>query len=150
MTNTPSPITPHTYLGYRDAQAALDWLEKAFGFRTLYASTGDDGTIKHAEVTFGDAAFMIFPDVDDYDRPEARGDTVGVGTYFAVGDAETVDALYSSGVAAGGVVAWEPAWTEWGNYRVRLRDPEGREWTFGTHRPGAVQEGADWSADTSS
>jgi len=31
---------------------------------------------------------------------------------------------------------WKPELTEWGNYRVRVADPEGYEWTFGTHRPG--------------
>ncbi len=30
----------------------------------------------------------------------------------------------------------EPGLTEWGNYRIRVADPEGYEWTFGTHRPG--------------
>lgn len=32
-----------------------------------------------------------------------------------------------------------PAPTEWGSSRFRVRDPEGYEWTFGTHRPGLEQ-----------
>jgi uncharacterized glyoxalase superfamily protein PhnB len=43
------------------------------------------------------------------------------------------------------VPMWEPAWTEWGNDRCRVRDPEGHEWTFGVHRPGEeVVEGQEW------
>jgi uncharacterized glyoxalase superfamily protein PhnB len=41
-------------------------------------------------------------------------------------------------------VVIEPADTEWGNHRCRVRDLEGYEWSFGTHRPGEPQ---DWSAD---
>ncbi len=139
--------TLHTYLGYRDALAALDWLEKAFGFRTLYAFPDDNGVIQHSEMAYGDAAFVVFTDVEGYDRPKPKGDTVGQGIYLSVADTDVVDALYASGVAAGGTVVWEPAGTEWGNYRCRFRDPEGIEWTFGTHRPGVVPDAGDWSGD---
>jgi uncharacterized glyoxalase superfamily protein PhnB len=150
MTRASRPETLHTYLGYRDAQAALNWLEKAFGFQTLFAFPDESGAIQHAEMTYGDASFVVFADVDGYDRPQPKGDTVGQGAYLCVPDTETVDAIFASGVAAGGTVVWEPAWTEWGNYRCRFRDPEGREWTFGVHRPGIPQEGGDWSEDGAS
>jgi hypothetical protein len=35
-----------------------------------------------------------------------------------------------------------PAQSEW-NYRCRVADPEGFEWTFGIHRPGEPRQ--DWS-----
>jgi uncharacterized glyoxalase superfamily protein PhnB len=47
-----------------------------------------------------------------------------------------VDAIHESAVAAGAESIWTPDTTEWGNYRCRVADPEGYEWTFGTHRPG--------------
>jgi uncharacterized glyoxalase superfamily protein PhnB len=37
------------------------------------------------------------------------------------------------------MVVWEPAGTEWGNYRCRVLDIEGHEWTFGVYRPGEPQ-----------
>jgi uncharacterized glyoxalase superfamily protein PhnB len=33
---------------YRDAAAAIEWLEKAFGFERKEVHEGDDGTIVHA------------------------------------------------------------------------------------------------------
>ena len=99
-------------------------------------------------MTYGDAAFVVFTDVDGYDRPQPKGDTVGQGIYLCVSDADAVDGVFASGVHAGGTVVWEPAWTEWGNYRCRFRDPEGIEWTFGTHRPGLPPEAEDWPADS--
>ena len=107
MTQTPRAATLHTYLGYRDALAALDWLEQAFGFRTLYAFPDENGVIQHSEMAYGDAAFVVFTDVEGYDRPKPKGDTVGQGIYLSVADTDVVDALYASGVAAGGTVVWE-------------------------------------------
>lgn len=40
---------------------------------------------------------------------------------------------------------WDPAGTEWGNYRCRVADLEGYEWTFGTHHPG--ESTGEWSDD---
>jgi len=54
-----------------------------------------------------------------------------------------VDAVYASSAAANAEVMWEPGTTEWGNYRFRVVDPEGYEWTFGTHKPGEPVAG--WS-----
>ena len=48
-----------------------------------------------------------------------------------------VDAVWASATAAGATPVWPPGMTQWGNYRCRFRDPEGREWSFGVHRPGA-------------
>lgn len=76
---------------------------------------------------------------------EPKGDTVGVGTYLAVSSPAEVDAVYARALGAGAVGVWGPALTEWENYRCRMRDLEGREWTFGTHIPG--EPAADWSDD---
>lgn len=34
-----------------------------------------------------------------------------------------------------------PELTDWGNYRCRVADIEGYEWTFGTHLPGEPVSG---------
>ena len=41
-------------LRYRDAAAAIDWLERAFGFQTIARHEAPDGTIAHAELRLGD------------------------------------------------------------------------------------------------
>lgn len=143
--NEPRPASLHVYLGYRDAPAVLDWLRRAFGFETTMQFPDEQGGIAHAEMRFGDAAFVVFSDRDGYDHPGPKGDTVGVGTYLAVADRGAVDAVYARAIAAGGTGVWEPEPTEWENYRCRVRDLEGREWTFGTHVPG--EPTVDWSDD---
>ncbi|MFI5690928.1 VOC family protein [Kribbella sp. NPDC051586] len=111
MTNT---ATFPAYFGYRDAPGALRWLGKAF---------------------------TLFTDEAQYDRPARKGDTVGHGMYVAFDSQDEVDALYATAIAAGAESVWIPELSEWGNYRCRVADPEGYEWTFGTHRPG---QPANW------
>jgi uncharacterized glyoxalase superfamily protein PhnB len=68
------------------------------------------------------------------DRPTAHGPgSTGRGLYLLV---EDVGALFTAAVDAGatGVLAAET--TEWGSERARVLDPEGHEWSFGTHEPG--------------
>ncbi|MBB5953537.1 putative glyoxalase superfamily protein PhnB [Saccharothrix tamanrassetensis] len=130
----------HVYLGYRDADAAIEWLGKAFGFEATMRFPDEQGGVAHSELRRGDAALVVFSDRDGYERAPRKGDTGGLGVYVAVDDDAEVDGLYARAVGAGGVTVWEPASTEWGNYRFRVIDPEGFEWTFGTHRPGQPQQ----------
>jgi hypothetical protein len=46
--------TMYPYLSYRDAASALRFLEEAFGFATTVRWDAPDGTVQHAEATFGD------------------------------------------------------------------------------------------------
>jgi len=47
---------------YRDADAALEWLKRAFSFEEKAAYRGDDGTIHHAELRFTELVRQI-PDI---------------------------------------------------------------------------------------
>jgi uncharacterized glyoxalase superfamily protein PhnB len=139
MTETSRPADLHAYFGYRDAPAAISWLERAFGFETTMCFPDDSGGVLHAELRRGDAAILVFSDRDGYERPPRKGDTAGFGAYVSLSDASEVDAVYASALAAGATGIWQPADTEWGHYRCRIADLEGFEWTFGTHRPGEPQ-----------
>ena len=132
----PSPATLYAYLSYRDAPAALRWLERAFGFTTTMEYPDDRGGLMHAEMRWEEVSFTVFTDYDGYDRPARKGETVGHGLYICLTSQAGVDAVHASAAAAGGTVVWTPEMSEWGNYRCRVLDPEGYEWTFGTHRPG--------------
>ena len=137
MTETTTrPAGLHAYFGYRDAPAAITWLERAFGFTTTTSFPDDDGGIAHAELRRGDAAVVVFSDRAGYERPPRKADTCGIGIYVAVADPADVDSVHASAAGAGATTVWPPAGNEWGNYRCRVVDPEGFEWTFGTHRPG--------------
>jgi uncharacterized glyoxalase superfamily protein PhnB len=129
--------TLHSYFGYVDAPAALDWLTRAFGFETTLRWEDSRGVLAHAELRLGSSAIIVFADDGvGYDRMRPKSnDAVGHGMYLVV-PASTVDEVFERAVAAGGVPVWKPHTSEWGNYRCRVRDPEGYEWTFGTYKPG--------------
>ena len=38
---------------YQDAAAAIEWLCRAFGFEKQAVHTNPDGTVAHAQLTFG-------------------------------------------------------------------------------------------------
>lgn len=135
--------TSHPYFSYTDAEAALDWLARAFGFETTMRWDDDTG-VAHAELRLGDAAIIVFSDAGQgYDRMLPKpDDAVGHGTYLAVADNAAVDAVWERALASGAVPVLKPESTEWGNYRCRVRDPECYEWSFGTHKPG--EPAGDW------
>ena len=46
-------------LRYKDAPAAIAWLEQAFGFERHALYDGSDGTVAHAELRFGNGLVML-------------------------------------------------------------------------------------------
>lgn len=129
--------TLHSNFSYRDAPAAIEWLGRAFGFETTMRVDDEHGQPAHAELRLGDAAIIVFSDNGaDYDRMRPKGEAVGHGAYLWVPDESAVNAVWAQAVEAGATPVWKPEPTEWGNYRCRVLDPEGYEWTFGTHKPG--------------
>ncbi|MBA3252457.1 MAG: glyoxalase [Geodermatophilaceae bacterium] len=120
MTETSTrPVALHSYLAYRDAPAALRFLEEAFGFTTTMQVPDEQGGIAHSELRLGDVAVVVFSDYDQYDRPQPKGDTVGFGLYVSVEQAAEVDAYFARAVSAGASPVWEPAMSEWGDHPRR-------------------------------
>jgi uncharacterized glyoxalase superfamily protein PhnB len=120
------------YLSYRDAPAAIAWLE-ALGFETTARQTGDHGAVLHAELRLGDAVVMLATADADYAVPPLVGRSTGDGLYLRVDD---VGAIYAAAIEAGATSVFEPEVTEWGSERARVLDPEGHEWSFGSYEPG--------------
>ena len=46
-------------LRYKNAPAAIAWLEQAFGFECHAVYEGPDGTVAHAELRFGNGMVMV-------------------------------------------------------------------------------------------
>jgi uncharacterized glyoxalase superfamily protein PhnB len=46
-------------LRYRDALAALEWLQRAFGAEEKSVHRGVDGSIRHAELRLGDGLVVV-------------------------------------------------------------------------------------------
>ena len=47
------------YLLYADADAAMDWLIKAFGFTERVRDTRSDGTVRHGELLVGNGGVIM-------------------------------------------------------------------------------------------
>ncbi|HEU0316384.1 MAG TPA: VOC family protein [Solirubrobacteraceae bacterium] len=122
--------TLYPSLRYRDAPAAIDWLKTAFGFEELAVHPGEDGTIAHAELSFGPSILMLGSEKDDQ-----YGSHVGQGwLYVAV---EDPDAHCERARAAGAEIVRDLGDTDYGSRDYAARDPEGNLWSFGTYRPAA-------------
>ena len=123
------------YFAYANAAAAIDYLERCFGFETSARYDGDDGSVMHAEMTLGGAAIMLGSDKEGSGNPRP-----GHGTYVVVDD---VDEHFEQANAEGAKVVYPPEDTEFGTRRWRAQDSEGYEWSFGTYAPGQDGGGAD-------
>lgn len=124
-------------LRYRDAKAAIDWLEKVFGFARHAVYEGPGGTIGHAELTLGSGMIMLGSTKDDeYGRHfKLPGELDGVETrssYIVVGDA---DAVYARALKAGATVLRSIQNMDYGSREFTVRDPEGHSWSVGTYDP---------------
>jgi len=119
-------------LSYRDAPGAIAWLE-AIGFDVLQRQDGPGGTVVHSELRLADTVVLLASDDRPYEPPALIGSSTGVGVYLVTPD---VDGVYARAVAAGATTVFPPEDTEWGSRRARVLDPGGREWSFGSYRPG--------------
>jgi uncharacterized glyoxalase superfamily protein PhnB len=115
-------------LRYRDARRAIDFLVDAFGFETKVVVDGEEGTVAHAELTYGDGGVMLGTDRDD-----SYGSHVGHGWMYVV--VEDADAHYARATAAGAEIVRELEDQDYGSRDYSARDFEGNLWSFGTYRP---------------
>ena len=127
------PPTMYPYLSYRDAATALSFLQEAFGFTVSVRWDDSDGTVQHAEATFGEGAVMM--GTAEHPSAPLEGSSVGQGIYVYV---EDVEAPFERAQAGGARVVFPPENTPWGTRRYRVLDPEGYEWSFGNYRPGTA------------
>jgi uncharacterized glyoxalase superfamily protein PhnB len=115
-------LTP--YLHYEDAEAALDWLARVFGFDEIARYVDGDGRVREAEMHVGDAELWICGHDPGYwtgkgSRPEQ----------LVIVWVEDVDALHAR-VTAAGVDAPAPVDKPYDVRTFGVADPEGYEWGF--------------------
>jgi len=117
-------------LTYRDVDAALGFLELAFGFEPVVVERDDEDAVGLAVMRHGDGMILIQPEV-----PEAlHGAHAGVGWVYVV--VEDPDAHHVRATTAGAEALSEPAGGFDGKQRgYSARDLEGNLWSFGTARP---------------
>lgn len=117
---------------YRDAKAAIQQLTEAFGFTQVAVYEGDDGSVMHAELAYGNGAVMLGSKGRGgvFDKVmEAAGPA---GVYIVVDD---VDAHHRRAAEHGVEILMEPTDQEYGSRDYMARDAEGNVWSFGTYAP---------------
>jgi uncharacterized glyoxalase superfamily protein PhnB len=123
----------HPSLRYRDARAAIAFLETAFGFETKAAYEDGAGQLQHVEMTFRGGMVMFGQAREgEYDKIAPPPGTAAI--YVVIDDP---DALHDRAVAAGGEVAMALTEQDYGSRDFAVRDPEGNLWSFGTYDPWA-------------
>jgi len=117
-------------LKYEDAHAAIDFLERAFGFERLDVYEGENGAVAHAQLRFGDEVAML--------SSASEGDqrfNLGVGRTTVYVVVDDPDALHDRAKAAGAEIIMELTDQDYGSRDFAAKDPEGNIWSFGTYRP---------------
>lgn len=120
---------------YRDPEAAVAWLERAFGFETTMAIEAPDGdpTRCHYELALGGRGrVMVGGEWADWARSPASLDGANTQTTH-VALADGLDAHCERARRAGAVIAAEPEDQFYGDRTYRAVDPEGHVWTFSAH-----------------
>jgi uncharacterized glyoxalase superfamily protein PhnB len=124
-------LIPH--LTVKDADAALDFYQRAFGFEKRFSMPGPDGKTAHAEMTWQDALVMLGPECTkekQYHSPATTGVPSPMGLYLYCDD---VDAFFAHATAAGAKPLMPPQDMFWGDRMCRLEDPDGYAWGFATN-----------------
>jgi uncharacterized glyoxalase superfamily protein PhnB len=125
-------------LDYEDGPAAMDWLEKAFGFQEVTRMIGEDGLLAHGEMTFGNGMIMLATATPEYESPKhhrqhcERARAWSAVPYVIDGllvHVEDVDAHYQRAVTAGASILSELEDALPGR-RYRAEDLEGHRWMF--------------------
>jgi uncharacterized glyoxalase superfamily protein PhnB len=124
----PAAIYPN--LLYRDAGAAIEWLEQ-LGFECIEDHRDEDGNVVHGELAL-DSAVVMLGTAGAGREPFRSLPASGGLIYCAVGD---VDAVFYRARRAGAEIVVEPMDTDYGSRDFALRDPEANLWSFGTYRP---------------
>jgi uncharacterized glyoxalase superfamily protein PhnB len=136
--NCKSTVIPG--LRYRDAPAAIEWLCKAFGFEKQVVYPNPDGTIGHAQLTFGNGMVMIGSVAKDraFDKLVRQPDEIdGAETQAPCLIVSDADAVYAMAKSAGAEMVFDIADVHYGGRSFTCRDPEGHVWHVGSYDPWA-------------
>ncbi|MEU3169852.1 VOC family protein [Streptosporangium sp. NPDC006930] len=118
-------ITPVIF--YSDVEKAIEWLIEAFGFEKRKVLNDDDGSVVHAELSFGEGVVQL-AGTGDGRRHEPQGEgELRQSLYVFVDD---VDEHYERAKAAGAVIRDKPDTRFYGDRNYTTEDLEGHHWVF--------------------
>lgn len=121
-TRTYPALSPYLY--YEDAEAAMDWLIRAFGFGERLRTHDPDGRLGHGELEVGEGDGVVMLGTPDGFRRPSRS---AFGVYVHVAD---VEAHYTRAKGEGATITDEPADQSYGVRSYGVVDLEGVQWWF--------------------
>lgn len=129
----PRPARFFPTLRYADPAAALEWLQRAFGFSPHFVARDAQGSVLHAQLKLGEGMLFIGPDnpADPYGMHSPRK-LNGLNQCVCVA-LHDVDAHCETARRAGAVIITEPYDTPYGAREFSCRDPEGHVWCIGNY-----------------
>jgi uncharacterized glyoxalase superfamily protein PhnB len=122
------------YLVVKDADAALAFYAKAFGFVKRMAMPGPDGKTVHAEIMWKDGMIMLGPFRESPEmphRPPAISKVISPMALYLY--CEDVDAVFARATAAGAKAIKPPQDQFYGDRTCTVEDPDGYQWSFATN-----------------
>ncbi len=137
-----SPIPKHCTatvipgLRYQDAPAAIEWLCRVLGFHKQAVYSNSDGTVAHAQLTFGNGMIMLGSVAERHAGLWKQPGEVGMANtqsaYLVVNDP---DAVYANVRAAQAEIVHDIVDQSYGGRGFSCRDPEGHIWSIGNYDP---------------
>ena len=117
-------------LCYKDPFAALDWLEKAFGFKRVMVITDSDGRHGHSEMDVGGGGLIMIGGewASHVASPAAVGGKNTQSTHVHIQG--NVDDHCARARAAGAKILRGPEDQFYGDRTYIAVDPEGHAWSF--------------------
>ncbi len=127
---------------YKNARKAIDWLSNAFGFETRLMVEGENDTIAHAQLTYGNSMIMLGSEIENeygelVKSPESLNGHNTQAPYIVV---EKIDEHYEKAVDAGASILIKIKDQDYGGRVYTCKDPEGHIWNFGSYDPWAEYE----------
>lgn len=124
-------------LRYRDAPAAIRWLQRAFGFEPQLVVDDARGGVTHAQLVSGETLVMVASASDEgfgrFQKPPPDPEAPATASsYVVVPDA---DRHHARATAAGARIVLPLEDQSYGGRGYSCRDPEGHLWSFGTYDP---------------
>lgn len=123
---------------YSDANAAVSFLMKAFGFTEHGIYKDENGKIFHAQLALGKALIMVNP----FNPETAFGKMLNIpnnlsgyntqSPYFII---DNVDEHYKNAKANGAKIVMDIKDEDYGGRGYSCKDPEGNIWSFGSYNP---------------
>jgi PhnB protein len=126
MSVKPVPEGHHTvtaYLLVDDANAQVEFLQRAFGGRVTELHKDPNGRVMHAEVLIGDSYVML-------GQAGAEWKAMPAMVHLYVPDC---DSVYNAAMAAGATSVREPQTEFYGDRSGGVRDSNGNQWWIATH-----------------